>query len=237
MRRLISRFISRISSKNYLNYLKMNGAKIGEGTVVFYPRNVFIDNTRPWMIEIGKNVQITKNVSILTHDYSWSVIKGKYGIIAGSSGKVKIGDNVFIGFNSTIMRGVTIGDNVIIGANSVVSSDIPSDCVACGNPATVLMSIEEFKHKREKKQVQEACELALEYMKTFKREPDDQIMREFMFLYKERSENTLKNRTFDDIASLMNNYDKTIEEFNKTKPKFNGLKELIKYAQNNKENL
>ena len=37
---------SRFSSKQYLNELRKNGATIGEGTVVHYPMNVFIDNTK-----------------------------------------------------------------------------------------------------------------------------------------------------------------------------------------------
>ena len=228
---IIMKIYSKLSSKNYINYLRKQGAKIGEGTVVFYPRNVFIDNTRPWMIEIGKNVQITKNVSILTHDYSWSVLKGKYGEILGASGKVTIGDNVFIGFNTTILKGVTIGNNVIIGANSVVSKNIPSNCVACGNPAKVIMTLDEFKKRREDKQITEVCELINEYIKTYKKDPNDDVLREFMFLYKERNQQTLDNKVFQNIASLVNNYDETIKNFQKKSAKFKDIHELIEYAQ------
>lgn len=51
---------------------------------------------------------------------------------------VKIGNNVWIGMNSIVMRGVTIGDDSIIGANSVVTKDIPSNCIAAGNPCKVI---------------------------------------------------------------------------------------------------
>lgn len=54
---------------------------------------------------------------------------------------VKIGKNVWIGSNSTILPGVTIGDNAIIGAGSVVTKDIPADMIAVGNPAKVIRSI------------------------------------------------------------------------------------------------
>lgn len=47
---------------------------------------------------------------------------------------VTIGNNVWIGGSVTILAGVTIGDNVTIGAGSVVTRDIPSNCVAVGNP-------------------------------------------------------------------------------------------------------
>lgn len=53
---------------------------------------------------------------------------------------IKIGENVWIGMNSRICKGVTIGDNCVIGANSVVTKDIPSNSVAVGNPARVVKS-------------------------------------------------------------------------------------------------
>lgn len=86
------------------------------------------------MIEIGDNVSITEGVTILTHGYDWSVFKGMYGDVFGSAEHVKIGDNVFIGINSTILKGVTIGSNVVIGANSLINKDVPDNCVVVGNP-------------------------------------------------------------------------------------------------------
>lgn len=49
-----------------------------------------------------------------------------------------IGDNVTLGAAVTIIGDVRIGDNVIIGAGSVVMKDIPSNCIAAGNPAKVI---------------------------------------------------------------------------------------------------
>ena len=63
-------------------------------------------------------MRITEGVKILTHDYSWSVLKlyesvsENPGAILGASGTVKIGDNVFIGMNTIITRNVEIGNNV-----------------------------------------------------------------------------------------------------------------------------
>lgn len=51
---------------------------------------------------------------------------------------IAIGNDVFIGANSTILKGVTIGDRAIIGCGSIVSKDIPSDEVWAGNPARFL---------------------------------------------------------------------------------------------------
>lgn len=47
---------------------------------------------------------------------------------------ITIGNNVWLGMNVVIMKGVTIGDNVIIGANSVVTRDVPSNVIAVGTP-------------------------------------------------------------------------------------------------------
>ena len=55
--------------------------------------------------------------------------------------EVKIGDNVWIGGNVAINPGVTIGNNVVIGSGSVVTSDIPNDCIAFGNPCKVHRKI------------------------------------------------------------------------------------------------
>ena len=58
-------------------------------------------------------------------------------------GKIKIGNNVFIGAHTIIAKSVTIGDNVIIGAGSVVTKDIPEGVVAVGNPCRVLRKVTE----------------------------------------------------------------------------------------------
>lgn len=58
-----------------------------------------------------------------------------------SKGEIKIGNNVWIGDKVTILGNVTIGDNVIIGANSVITHDVPSNCVAAGNPVKIVKKL------------------------------------------------------------------------------------------------
>ena len=74
-------------------------------------------------------MEIIRGVTILTHGYDWSVLKGVYGGILGSVGKVTIGNNCFIGMNATILIGVTIGYNVIIGANLIYYLLIGGRCM------------------------------------------------------------------------------------------------------------
>ena len=109
-------FNEKRKSKKLISYLKKNGAIIGNNVRIFDYKNTKIDIQNPHMLRIGNNVSITSGAVILTHDYSWSVLAGVYGKILGGVGKVEIGNNVFIGMNTIILKNTTIGDNVIIGA-------------------------------------------------------------------------------------------------------------------------
>ena len=58
---------------------------------------------------------------------------------------IVIGDDCLIGARCMILKGVHIGSRSIIGAGSVVTKDIPSDCIAAGNPAKVIRYINNVK--------------------------------------------------------------------------------------------
>ena len=77
---------NKADSKAYIEYLRGLGMKIGEETTIYVPTKTQIDTTRPWLISIGNNVKITEDVTILTHGFDWSVLKGVYGDILGSGG-------------------------------------------------------------------------------------------------------------------------------------------------------
>lgn len=57
------------------------------------------------------------------------------------SAPIHIGDHAWLGFDVTVLKGVTIGEGAVIGAKSVVTRDIPAWCVAAGNPARVVKEI------------------------------------------------------------------------------------------------
>jgi acetyltransferase-like isoleucine patch superfamily enzyme len=123
-------------------YARSIGVKIGSGCRI-YIRNW---GSEPFLISVGDRVTIAAGTRIITHDGStWLVRDG-----AGRRywyAPVRIGSNVFIGMNCTILPGVTIGDNVVIGAGSVVSKDIPGGSVAVGAPARVLKTFDEYVEK------------------------------------------------------------------------------------------
>ena len=58
------------------------------------------------------------------------------------SSPVYIKDDAWIGARCIILKGVTIGERAVIGAGSVVTSDIPADCIAAGNPCKMIRKIE-----------------------------------------------------------------------------------------------
>src|SRR5438477_1526329 len=51
---------------------------------------------------------------------------------------VKISDNVWIGMNAIILKGVTIGENSVVAAGAVVTKSVPANCIVAGNPAAVV---------------------------------------------------------------------------------------------------
>ena len=90
-------------------------------------------------ITLGRHVKLGGNVRVFDHDYHALDYKDRrHGATDKANCKtkpVKIGDDVFVGTNSIILKGVTIGDRSIIGAGSVVTCDVPPDEVWAGNPA------------------------------------------------------------------------------------------------------
>jgi acetyltransferase-like isoleucine patch superfamily enzyme len=89
-------------------------------------------------IAIGEYVKIGGNVRIFDHNYhslDFEKRRSREDKLHVKSRPVVIGDDVFIGTNAMILKGVTIGDRAIIGAGSVVSCDVPADEIWAGNPA------------------------------------------------------------------------------------------------------
>ncbi len=148
---LIIKFKIRVASNNqYIKMLRKLGIKIGKGCEI-YKTNV-IWGSEPYLIEIGDYVRITSGVKFVTHDGGvWTLRKLGYGEEIDKFGKIKIGNNVHIGFDAIIMPGVTIGNNCVIGCGAVVTKNIPEGTVAVGVPARPIMSIEEYYKKNKDK--------------------------------------------------------------------------------------
>lgn len=93
-------------------------------------------------IEIGNGCQFGPNVQLYDHDHDYKV-EGGVGALKYRTAPVKIGNNVWIGANSVILRGTEIGDNCVIGAGSVLKGRFPTGSVI------VQKRITEVKYFRE----------------------------------------------------------------------------------------
>jgi acetyltransferase-like isoleucine patch superfamily enzyme len=61
-----------------------------------------------------------------------------YDPLTGQDRDIRVGERCFIGGGAILLPGVTIGDETIVGSGAVVTGDIPSRCIAGGNPARIL---------------------------------------------------------------------------------------------------
>jgi acetyltransferase-like isoleucine patch superfamily enzyme len=94
-------------------------------------------------ITIGRHVNIGGNARIFDHDFhslDHQIRRDPLRDIEHvSTAPVQIGDDVFIGANAMILKGVTIGDRAIVGAGAVVAMrHVPADAVVVGNPARIV---------------------------------------------------------------------------------------------------
>ena len=105
--------------------------------------------TEPYLISLGDNVHVASNVTFINHDITALMFRymDKNQNYQERKGSISIGNNVFIGANSTILYDVSIGNNVIIGAGSVVTKDIPDGVVAVGIPCRPIGKFENYKDK------------------------------------------------------------------------------------------
>ena len=129
------------------SYLKKKKYFLAQGEhCYFQPWNF---GTEPYMISFGENVHVASGVTFINHDITalmFRYMENNSGI-QERKGPISIGNNVFIGSNSTILYDVRIGNNVIIGAGSMVNKDIPDGAVAAGVPCKVVGSFEKYKDK------------------------------------------------------------------------------------------
>lgn len=185
---MIKKLLLRLIGKDYdykIEKLRKRGAEIGN---IRISGDITIDNNWPFLLHIGNNTHLTNNVTILCHDYSWSVVKGYDGTLMGGVKPVYIGDNVFVGNGAIILMGARIEDNTIVAAGSVCTGHYPPNSVIAGSPAKVICTLDEYKKKRQERQLSEATEIVRHYRKCYHCNPPKGLIAAYSFLFEPRRE-------------------------------------------------
>lgn len=214
-------------SNSFIRYLKRKGCNIGVGVVFYAPSSCVIDVTNPKLVTLGNYVRITHGVVILTHDFSWSVVSGVYGACIDSVAPVHIGNNVFLGMNSIVLKGVTIGDNVIIGAGSVVTKDCESNSVYAGNPAKKICDLKMHFERIKKNHYRDALRVAY-LLRDESREVIEKALAGFAPLYCKETDSRLMP-----LLEASGYYEKSVAYYMKDNGDrcLNGIDELLKEAK------
>lgn len=131
----LARYIPLLAVKNWL-FRTFLGMNVGDQTS--FALMVMLDVMFPEKISVGKNTVIGYNTTILAHEY---LIK-EYRL-----GEVKIGSEVMIGANSTLLPGIEIGDGAIVSAGTLVHKDVPAGAFVGGNPMRVIYTKDEMKER------------------------------------------------------------------------------------------
>ena len=163
--------------KTPYSYAKHVGVKMGKGCYIS-TRNF---PTEASFIELGDNVRIAKGTSFYTHGGIWSLRKIYNDKKLDYFGKIKVGDNTYIGEDCKIMPGVTIGRECIIGAGTVLSKSVPDGCMVAGNPCKFIGYTDDYYKRIKKKSVESGNMSYVEKMVFLKSLPDaDFVVKDFI---------------------------------------------------------
>ncbi len=94
-------------------------------------------------IKVGDNVAVGANTTIMDTDFHLlDPVERRARPTEARTAPVVIEDDVFIGMNCLVLKGVTIGRGSVVGAGSVVTRSVPPGVIVAGNPAQVVRSLE-----------------------------------------------------------------------------------------------
>ena len=113
-----------------------NGPKILIGNNVFIGNNTEFNISKK--ISIGNDSLIASNCRFIDHDHGTNDLSVSIRLQKPKTNPIMIEENVWIGTNSTVLKGVSIGKGAIIGAGSVVNKNVPQDEIWGGVPAKFI---------------------------------------------------------------------------------------------------
>jgi acetyltransferase-like isoleucine patch superfamily enzyme len=89
-------------------------------------------------VSIGRECIIADRVMLIDFDHGVVEVERPIRLQGIYKRDVRVGSNVWMGYGSCILRGVSVGHNSIVGTNAVVTRDVPENAVVGGVPARVL---------------------------------------------------------------------------------------------------
>ena len=222
------------NTDTYIEYLKSKGAIIGSDVIFLSPNKKPVDEGRIKNFFCGNNVVFCDGVKIIMHDYSWENLRKSHNeILPNWGGKVKIGNNVFIGVNTIILKDCKIGDNVIIGAGSVVQKSVPDNCVCAGNPCRIICTMDEYYKKRKNSLINEAVLMYKEIKKNKGDIPTVEEMAWFSYLFLSIQERKVY---FQKLKAIGDNREQVYNAFISGKQLFENYEEFVIFAEKSEHN-
>ena len=125
-----------------VNIIIKEGGKLTVGSYTFFTSDMHIEGIR--QIDIGSDCAISWGVTIIDDNHH-EIISENAGVNELNSGKVVIGDQVWLTNNVIILKNTAIGSNSVIMPNSVVRGAFPPNSLIGGNPAKVIKQIKGWK--------------------------------------------------------------------------------------------
>lgn len=100
-----------------------------------------LHNTIIGPVTIGNNVNLAQGIVVTALNHNFDDATKRIDEQGVSTKQIKIGNDVWIGANVTILQGVTIGTHCVVAAGAVVTKDVPDYCVVGGVPAKIIKTL------------------------------------------------------------------------------------------------
>lgn len=112
------------------------GMKVGERCRL-YSLNIASEAE---LVELGDGVIVSGEVMFVTHDGAVFTALPQFPNVNGHYGRIRVGNDCFLGMRAVLMPGVELGDRCIVAAGAVVMHSFPANSVIAGNPAEYICS-------------------------------------------------------------------------------------------------
>ena len=134
--------LAEFRNRSLLRAAIRDGLKIGSDVRIIGKPDF---GSEPYLIEIGDHVTVSAAVSLITHDGGTWVFRDRPEYAHTERfGRIKIGNNCYLGYAAILMPGVEIGDNCVVGAGALVTKSVPPNTVVAGVPAQRVCSYDQY---------------------------------------------------------------------------------------------